>query len=78
MQYARQQEVPGPDGVRADARGFLPALIHKYDSAKDWVVTQENSEKILAMRRELDDKRWSQRTRDIDGLPVGTLVSIQN
>ena len=34
-------------------------MIHKYELAKDWVVTQENSEKILAMRRELDDKRWS-------------------
>ena len=75
MQYARQQEVPGPDGVRADAGGFLPALIHKYEPAKDWVVTQENSEKILAMRRELDDKRWSQRTRDLEDLQVGMPVS---
>ena len=26
----------------------------------------------------MDDKRWSQRTRDLDDLPVGTPVSSQN
>ena len=56
-------------------RDFLPAMLHKYEPAKDWVVTQENSEKILAMRRELDDKRWSQRTRDLEDLQVGMPVS---
>ena len=30
------------------------------------------------MIREMDDKRWSHKTRDLDDLPVGTPVSIQN
>ena len=59
-------------------RDFLPAMLHKYEPAKDWVVTQENRERTLAMKREMDDKRWSQKTRDLDDLPVGTPVSIQN
>ena len=49
-------------------RDFLPAMIHKYEPAKDWVVTQEYRERTLTMKREMDDKRWSQRTP----------VSIQN
>ena len=56
---------------------FLPAMIHKFEPAKDWVVTQEYRERTLAMKRELDDKRWSQRTRDLEDLQVVTLVSLQ-
>ena len=59
-------------------RDFLPAMIHKYEPAKDWVVTQEYRERTLAMKREMDDKRWSHNTRDLDALPIGTPVSIQN
>merc|ERR1712086_766476 len=44
----------------------------KYEQAKDWVDTQEY------MKREMDDKRWSHNTRDLDDLPIGTPVSIQN
>ena len=40
-------------------RDFLPAMIQKYEPAKDWVVTQEYKERTLAIKRELDDKRWS-------------------
>ena len=53
-------------------------MIQKYEPAKYWVVTQEYRERTLAIKREMDNKRWSQRTRDIDNLPVGTPVSIQN
>ena len=35
-------------------RDFLPAMIHKYEPAKDWVVTQEYRERTLAMKRKLD------------------------
>ena len=35
-------------------KDFLPALIHKYEPAKDRVVTQEYRERTLAMRRESD------------------------
>ena len=59
-------------------RDFLPNMVHKYEPAKDWSVTQEYRERTLAMKRESDDKRWSQRTRDLEDLPVGTLVSLQN
>ena len=46
---------------RRTSRDFLPALIHKYELVKDWLVTQEYRERTLAMKREMDDKRWSQR-----------------
>ena len=59
-------------------RDFLPAMIHKYELAKDWVVTQEYRERTLAMKREMDDKRWSQRTRDLDNLPVRMLGCVIN
>ena len=59
-------------------RDFLPAMIHKYKPAKDWVVTQKYRERTLAVKRKLDDNRWSQRTRDLEDLQVGTPVSIQN
>ena len=39
---------------------------------------QEYRERTLAMKREMDDERWSQRKRDLDDLQVGTPVSIQN
>ena len=62
-------------------RDFLQAMIHKYEPAKGvgcQPVTQEYRERTLAMKREMDDERWSQRKRDLDDLQVGTPVSIQN
>merc|ERR1711888_275636 len=59
-------------------RDFLPSLPHKYEPCKDWVVTQEYRERTLALKREADHEKWSQKTRDLDMLEVGTPVIIQN
>ena len=59
-------------------RDFLPSLPHKYEPAKDWVVTQEYRERTLALKREADRERWSRRTKDLEMLEVGTPVLIQN
>ena len=53
-------------------------MIHKYELANDWVVTKEYKERTLAINRALDDKRWSQWTRDLKDLQVGAPVSIHN
>ena len=49
-------------------RDFLPNLPHKYEPAKDWTVTQEYRERTLAMKRESDDIKWRQKTRDLEML----------
>ena len=59
-------------------RDFIPSLQHKYEPAKDWSVTQEYRERTLALKRDSDNKRWSQKTRDLDTLEIGTPVAIQN
>merc|ERR1712105_367527 len=55
-----------------------PSLPHKYEPCKDWVVTQEYRERTLALKRGDEHEKWSQRTRDLDMLEVGTPVIIQN
>ena len=57
---------------------FLPALPPKYDPAKDWSVTQEFRERTLAKKRESDDKRLREKTKDLEDLEIGTPVAIQN
>jgi hypothetical protein len=59
-------------------RGFIPSLTYKYEPAKDWAVTQEHRERTLANKREMDNQRWSHRTKTLDDLEVGTAVAIQN
>ena len=59
-------------------RDFIPSLQYKYEPAKDWSVTQEYRERTLALKRDSDDKRWSQKTKNLDTLEVGTPVAIQN
>jgi hypothetical protein len=39
---------------------------------------QEHRERTLATKRELDNKTWNQRTRELDELEGGTAVAIQN
>ena len=58
-------------------RDFIPSLPHKYEPAKDWVVTQEYRERTLALKREADHEKWSQRTKNLEMLEVGTPVLIQ-
>jgi hypothetical protein len=59
-------------------RDFIPSLTYKYKPAKDWAVSEEHRERTLANKRELDNQRWSHRTKDLDDLEVGTAVAIQN
>ena len=76
MQHCRRS--PAQMVFVRQLRDFLPNLTYKYEPAKDWVVTQEHRERTLATKRELDNKMWNQRTRDLDELEVGTAVAIQN
>ena len=57
-------------------RDFLPALPNKYEPAKDWSVTQEYRERTMDEKRESDDRKWRQKTRDLEDLE--TPVAIQN
>ena len=41
-------------------RDFLPTLLHKYEPAQDWTVTQEYRERTLARKRELDGIKLNQ------------------
>jgi hypothetical protein len=59
-------------------RDFLPVLLHKYELAKDWFVTQEYRERTLAKKREEDGVKWAAKTKDLQELEVATEVSIQN
>ena len=56
-------------------RDFLPSLPHKYEPTKDWSVTQEYRERTLAKKRECDDQKWRERTKDLDDLEIGSSVS---
>ena len=61
-------------------RDFLPAMIHdpQVRAGKGLghhPVTQEYRERTLAMKRDMDDKRWSHSKKDLDDLQVGAPVS---
>ena len=63
MQY---RNTPMQDSVRSPAqmvfgrqmRDFLRSLPHKYEPTKDWAITQEYREQILAKTRDSDDRKW--------------------
>jgi hypothetical protein len=59
-------------------RDFIPSLTYKYEPAKDWAMTQEHRERTLANKRDMDNQRWSHRTKTLDDLEDGTVVAIQN
>ena len=59
-------------------RDFLPAIHNKLEPLKDWAVTQEHRERMLAKSRELDGRRWNRHTKNHSVLDVGTPVAIQN
>ena len=59
-------------------RDFLPTLLHKYEPAQDWTVTQEYRERTLARKRESDGVKWKEKSKDYKELDVGTAVAIQN
>jgi hypothetical protein len=54
------------------------SLTYEYEPAKDWAVTQEHRERTLANKRDMDNQRWSHRTKALDDLEVGTALAIQN
>ena len=43
----------------------------------DWSVTQEYRKRTLAKKRESDDKRWREKTKDLEDLEIGMPVAIQ-
>ena len=59
-------------------RDFLPALHNKLEPMKDWSVTLEHRERMLAKKRDQDGQKWAARTKDLEEIEVGTPVSIQN
>jgi hypothetical protein len=59
-------------------RDFIPSLTYKYEPAKDWAVTQEHRERTLANKRDMDNQKWSYRTKTLDDLEIGSAVAIQN
>ena len=59
-------------------RDFIPSLIHKYEPAQDWTVTQEYRERTLARKRESDGAKWQEKSKSYRKLELGTPVVIQN
>jgi hypothetical protein len=59
-------------------RDFIHSLTYKYEPVKDWAVTQEHRERTLANKRDMDNQRWTHRTKASDDLEVRTAVAIQN
>ena len=48
-------------------RYFIPSLTYNYEPTKDWAVIQEHRERTLANKREMDNQRWSHRTKALYG-----------
>ena len=59
-------------------RDFLPTVHNKLRPLKDWSVTQEHKERMMAKRRECDGQRWERNTKEYSTLDIGTPVAIQN
>ena len=59
-------------------RDLLPAVKTKYEPMKDYFMSHELRERMLAKRREQDGNRLLKGTREYDQLPEGTEVLIQN
>ena len=59
-------------------RDLLPAVKTKYEPMKDYFMSHELRERMLAKRREQDGERLLKGTRGYDQLPEGTEVLIKN
>ena len=59
-------------------RDFTPAMPYKYSPSADWCINQELRERLLAKSREQDGERLARNTRQLEELPIGTPVVIQN
>ena len=49
-----------------------------YKPSKEWLVTKEQRELALAKRYAKQEEVWSEHTKTLPELPVGTMVRVQN
>ena len=59
-------------------KDFIPVLAGKYRPRQEWGFVQEDRDRALARRLEMDGSRLERNTRQLKEIPVGTAVSIQN
>ena len=59
-------------------RDHLPANPKSYRPSKEWLLTKEQRELALAKRYAKQEEVWSEHTRDLPELPVGSQVRVQN
>ena len=59
-------------------RDYIPAMPYKYAPLADWCLSQELRERLLANFREKDGEKLARHTKQLEELPVGTPVVIQN
>ena len=59
-------------------RDHLPTNPSSYRPSKEWLLTKEQRELALAKRYTKQGEVWSEHTRDLPELPVGSHVSVQN
>ena len=59
-------------------RDHLPANPKSYRPSKEWLLTKEQREVALAKRYTRQEEVWSEHTRDLPKLPIGSLVRVQN
>ena len=59
-------------------RDHLPSNPNSYRPSKEWLVTKEQREVALAKRYARQEEVWSEHTRELPKLPLGSFVSVQN
>ena len=59
-------------------RDGLPVLPGKYNPHNTWKELLEHREKAMAQRHVAQHEAWSEHTKELPPLPVGTKVFIQN
>ena len=59
-------------------RYYIPAMPYKYAPLADWCLSQELRERLLANFMEKDRDKLARHTKQLEELPVGTPVVIQN
>ena len=59
-------------------RDHLPANPMSYKPSKEWLLTKEQRELALAKRYARQEEVWSEHTRTLPKLPVGSVVRVQN
>merc|ERR1711895_393042 len=59
-------------------KDFIPVLAGKYRPCQEWGFVQEDRDRALARRLQVDGSRLERNTRQVKKIPVGTAGSIQN